>query len=125
MLQEKGVVFQKPRSSKDLYYVRDWTVVVNKFSGMTFIISKNSKNIVEIVEMFQKEKLDIQTLSVYWKVFSAAYFTAGCIPVSPTELFQSVCVHWASQLFWSSWAHWNLGPGTVLLIKAASSLLFC
>lgn len=52
MLQEKGVVFQKPSSSKDLYYVRNWAVVANKFSGMTFLISKNNKNITEIVEMF-------------------------------------------------------------------------
>lgn len=89
MLQEKGVVFQKPSSSKDLYYVRNWAVVANKFSGMTFIISKN---IAEIVEMFQKEKLDIQVLSVYSKVFSAAYFTVGCTSVSPTELFKVLSV---------------------------------
>lgn len=67
-------------------------MVVKKFSCVTFIISKNSKNIVEIVEVFQKEKLDIQALSVYSKVFSAAYFTAGCISVSPTELFQVLSV---------------------------------
>lgn len=63
-------------------------MVANKFSSMTFIISKNSKNIAEIVEMFQKEKLDIQVLSVYSEIFSAAYFTVGCTSVSPTELFQ-------------------------------------
>lgn len=56
---------------------------------MTFIISKN---IAEIVEMFQKEKLDIQVLSVYSKVFSAAYFTVGCTSVSPTELFKVLSV---------------------------------
>lgn len=55
---------------------------------MTFIIGKNSKNIAEIVALFQKEKLDIQVLSVYSKVFSAAYFTVGCTSVSPSELFQ-------------------------------------
>lgn len=54
---------------------------------MTFIISKNNKNIAEIVEMFQKEQQDIQVLSVYSEVFSAAYFTAGCTSVSPTKLF--------------------------------------
>lgn len=58
---------------------------------MTFIISKNSKNIAEIVEMFQKEKLDIQVISVYSKVFSAAYVTVACTSASPTELFKVLC----------------------------------
>ena len=65
MLQEKGVVFQKPSSSKDLYHVRNWAVVANKFRGMTFIVSRNGRNVSEIVEIFQKEMLDIQVLSVY------------------------------------------------------------
>lgn len=67
-------------------------MVANKFSGMTFIISKDSKNIAEIVEKFQKEKLDVQVLSVYSKVLSAAYFTVGSTSVSPTKLFQVLSV---------------------------------
>lgn len=86
MLQEKGVVFQKPSSSKDLYHVRNRAVVANKFRGMTFIVSRNSRNVSEIVEMFQKEKLAIQVLSVYSEVLSAAYFTVAFTSVSPTEL---------------------------------------
>lgn len=74
-------------------------MVANKFSGMTVLISKNNKNITEIVEMFQKEQQDIQVLSVYSEVFSATYFTVGCTSVSPTELFQVLfCVHWAAKL---------------------------
>lgn len=47
MLQEKGLVFQKPSSSKDLYYVRNWAVVANKFRVMSFIVSRNSRNVSE------------------------------------------------------------------------------
>ena len=105
MLQEKGVVFQKPSSSKDLYHVRNWAGVANKFRGVTFIVSRNSRNVSKRESAHPSAVCLLESyLQLTWLLLLPLYhalsssFCNSAPDLSTAVVPSAVCVPWVAKL---------------------------